>query len=303
MEIASNQLGILRSICVHYCETADSVLMILSKNPIKADDLGFNLGSFNDLFHKDGFQTRYETNTEITTYDVIAFENELRGNLFKMSESDRLVYKKIIDSEIGEYLLRVPVYYKWINNPPLFNVGPYINGIKINAWLGSSLIDFANNLKQIAGLLKKIDHALAKYYGLFGLDKLDTEKTQSVKTEQQEQAPEKGLSAPQKLLFVRLLQQKGLFPRKPANSDDAPELRAIALLTGLDFNNDIKGAKGANMKVNQMLYDRKSFTVLQIPYKIADLDAVEKVARLLNVEAVITEIQVIRSDIKKMRRT
>lgn len=305
MEITSTQLGYLRSICVLYCETANSVLTVLSKNPIRADDLGVELGTFNDLFHKDGFQTRWETNTEITTYDVIAFENELRGNLFRMIESDRIIYKKVIDSEIGEYLQRLTVYYRWINNPPLFNVGPYINGMKINGWLGACLIDFTHNLKRIAGLLKKIDQALAKYYNLFGLDKSNAEKTQSVEVNEEEQlvAKDRGLSAPQKLLLVRLLQQTGLFPKKLANTDDAPELRAIALITGLDYNNDIKGAKGAHAKVNQILYDRKSLTVLQIPYKIADLNAVEEVARLLNVETVLSEIQVIRADLKKIRHS
>ncbi|GAB3689154.1 hypothetical protein GCM10027592_05150 [Spirosoma flavus] len=295
----NTQLGFLRSICVIYCDTANSVLKVLSRSPIRADDLGVELGAFNDLFDKDGFQTRYENNAEITTYDVIAFENELKENLFRMSE--RLIYKKVIDSEIGEYLQKEQVYYKWVNSPPLFHVGPYINGMKINGWLGSGLISFSHHLKQVAGFLKKIDHALTRYYNLFGLDKVKYEKPQSVEPDEEEQPVEKGLSAPQKLLFIRLLQQKGLFPRKPANTDDAPELRAIALLTGLDFNNDIKGAKGANVKVNQLLYDRKSFTASQVPYKIADLDAVEKAARLLNVDAVIAEIQVMRADIQKMR--
>ena len=113
--------------------------------------------------------------------------------------------------------------------------------------------------------------------------------------------PDRGLSALQKLLFVRLLQRANLFPKKPANTDDAPELRAIALLTGLDFNNDIKGGKGADAKVNQLLNNRKSLTVLQIPHKIADLNAVENVAKLLNVEPVVSAIQVIRAELEKIR--
>ena len=183
------------------------VLKVLSKNPIRADDLGVELGNFNDLFHKDGFQTRYETNVEITTYDIIAFENELRGNLFMMNEADRLVYRKIINSEVGDYLQRVPVYYKWINESPLFNTGPYINGMKINNWIGAGLIEFNQNLKQVAGLLKRIDQSLVKYYNLFELDKSVYEKKQSTKSETEEQplTQDKGLSAPQKLLFIRLL--------------------------------------------------------------------------------------------------
>lgn len=115
--------------------------------------------------------------------------------------------------------------------------------------------------------------------------------------------PDKGLSALQRLLFVRLLQQSGLFPKKPVNTDDAPELRGIALLTGLDYNNDIKGGKGANAKVNQLLNERerRSFTPQQIPHKLADLNAVENVARLLNVEPVISAIQLIRTDLEKSR--
>lgn len=99
---------------------------------------------------------------------------------------------------------------------------------------------------------------------------------------------DKGLSAVQKLLLVRLLQQEGLFPTKPANTDDAPELRAIALLTGLNYENHIKGGNGANAKVNLLLDDRsrRSMSVEQAKSKLKDLDAVEKVAQLLNLQSV-----------------
>lgn len=43
------------------------------------------------------------------------------------------------------------------------------------------------------------------------------------------------LSAPQRVLFIRLLQEVQLFPKRPHNTDDAPFLRAIALMTGLDY--------------------------------------------------------------------
>ena len=108
---------------------------------------------------------------------------------------------------------------------------------------------------------------------------------------------DKGLSAAQKLLLVRLLQQEGLFPKKLANTDDAPELRAIALLTGMNYENDIKGGNGANAKVNLLLDDRsrRSMSVEQAKSKLKDLDAVEKVAQLLN-------LQPVRSLIDKYRK-
>lgn len=114
--------------------------------------------------------------------------------------------------------------------------------------------------------------------------------------------PGKGLSAAQKLLLIRLLQKECLFPQKPGNTDDAPELRAIALLTGLSYENQIKGSKGANAKVNQLLNDRerKAMTIEQAKPKLKDIDAVEEVAKLLNVDSVVVQINQYRKDLKKI---
>lgn len=113
-------------------------------------------------------------------------------------------------------------------------------------------------------------------------------------------AEEQGLTAAQKLLFIRLLQIEGLFPKKPANTDDAPELRAIALLTGISYENQIKGGNGANTKVNLLLdhRSRRNMTVEQAKPKLKDLDAVEKVARLLNVQSVISVIDKYRKELQ-----
>lgn len=112
---------------------------------------------------------------------------------------------------------------------------------------------------------------------------------------------DKGLTAPQKLLFIRLLQRSNLFPSKPNNTDDSPALRGIALITGLDYVNDIKGGKGADAKVSQLLNARSSLTKQQLPQKFSDLDAIEKVAQLMNVEPVIQSIQSIRAELEKLR--
>lgn len=114
-----------------------------------------------------------------------------------------------------------------------------------------------------------------------------------------EPEPDKVLSAAQRLLFVRLLQEQGLFPKKPANTDDAPELKAIALLTGLSFENQIKGNSGAAAKVNQLLNNLGSITRQQAKHKLDDLDRVEQVARLLNVDSVVERIGQIREDLNQ----
>ncbi len=105
------------------------------------------------------------------------------------------------------------------------------------------------------------------------------------------------LSAVQKLLFIRLLQNCELFPKRTKGTDAAPELRAIASITGLNYENDIKGGNGANAKVDQLLNGRT--TAAQRKYKIADLDAVEYVAKQLNAEAVIIEVSRLRASINE----
>ncbi|GAB3339545.1 hypothetical protein GCM10027299_52360 [Larkinella ripae] len=114
--------------------------------------------------------------------------------------------------------------------------------------------------------------------------------------------PEKGLTALQKLLFIRLLQKADLFPRKPINSDEASELKAIALLTGLSYKNNLKGGAGATKKVNELLDDhlRKNLTNQQAKEKLKDLTAVEEAARLLNTFSVIDQIEKYRKDLEKI---
>ncbi|GAB2564374.1 hypothetical protein [Spirosoma areae] len=118
---------------------------------------------------------------------------------------------------------------------------------------------------------------------------------------EQEIPPEKGLSAVQKLLLIRLLQKVNLFPSKPINTDKAPELKAIALITGLDYVNEIKGGKGAKFKVDQLLdvEKRKSITKGQLKQKFIDLDEIEKVAQYLNVNQIAPLIQEIRAEIEQ----
>ena len=110
------------------------------------------------------------------------------------------------------------------------------------------------------------------------------------------------LTAVQKLLFIRLLQITGLFPKKPANTDDAPELRAIALLTGISYENQIKGINGANVKVNLLVdnLERSKMTKKQAKYKLKDLEAVEKVAQLLHVQVVLSLIDKYRKELMEI---
>ena len=168
------------------------------------------------------------------------------------------------------------------------------------------LLNFIDNRKDVLNVANAYLYTqkllfLEKVYKEY-LDKTYPEAvTTPIVPEPQPTEPGKDLTAFQKLLFVRLLQQVNLFPRKPANTDDAPELKAIALLTGLSYENNIKGRNGANSKVSQLLNqrERRSFSAEQTRYKLADLDAVETVARLLNCDPVIAALQEIRADLNE----
>lgn len=144
------------------------------------------------------------------------------------------------------------------------------------------------------------NHFLQSYFDSYGLNLTAIgENQEPVPTEPE---PDKGLSAFQKLLFIRLLQEQGFFPKKPNNTDDAPELKAIALLTGLSFKNQIKGGTGAAAKVNQLLNDREriSLTPRQAKHKLDDLNAIEYVAGLLNLESIFTRINQLRKDLNRI---
>lgn len=113
---------------------------------------------------------------------------------------------------------------------------------------------------------------------------------------------DEGLTAVQSLLLIRILQEVGHFPNKAHNTDSANELKAIALITGLSYQNDLKGGRGAIVKVNELLDERSrnSLSEVQVKHKLKDLDAVEEIAQLLNAERVIDRINYYRKELKKI---
>ena len=120
MTTVTDQLNAFRQICIIYCGDADRALNTLVEKSLLPDswldregDIAFALGQFNDLFNKDDLPVRWETNTNLTTYDVESFEGELRVNLLNKNDNDRTLYMKVISFDVGEFLKKDLVYWSW----------------------------------------------------------------------------------------------------------------------------------------------------------------------------------------------
>ena len=209
------------------------------------------------------------------------FSNELGQTTNEVEKANLDVRLKSYRKSLDDLSTTLDDFEVTFSNPPL----PDDNTTK---W--SEIFEVLN------GFTFVVRHCIALYkdeINLWFKDKLELTYIE------EDETPELGLTAVQRVLFFRLLQQTEIIPKKLELISDATELRAIARLFGLNYENQIKGGSGANGKVNQLInkQERRRVTPGQVKGKMADLKAVKKLSEIMGLEEVFSLITEIENDI------
>ena len=179
MSTNTDYLDALRQLCILYCGDADNVIKLLEEGERKRLDegsLAIAIGYYIDLFSKDGLNERWETNTNLTTYDLQSFEKEIRNNILDKNYEDKLIYFRIVNYEISEFVDKSKTYNQWCNYPKpgeSFKVDRCLEILE-SEYLKSRLVGFIARLKILNILLERVQRITDKYKSIIVIQEVDT---------------------------------------------------------------------------------------------------------------------------------